>query len=232
MQSPSQGALTKRACSRIRHLLINHRFRPAAQVSPHELAEGLRVSVTPIREALHRFAGERLINFIPNKGFYSKVLDLQEMIELSALRYELLRSAIAAGLGLPTIPSSWSENSNFAFHSHSPNNPSCVEQVFVGIASASSNRSLVEIIDNLNDRTHYIRSLDLESPARWRDAALHIQLLIAHVRGQNVSSALDALQAEMERHVSEIPHLVKEGLLRAHASPACSELLSELPARA
>src|ERR1700686_4267940 len=135
MQSLSHNALTKHVYSRIRHLLINYRFRPGTQVSPHELAEGFRVSVTPIREALHRFAGERLINFIPNKGFYSKVLDSQELIELSVLRCQLLRNAITASLELPTDAPSWSPDSDFMLHSRlptgvdPPNDPSYIEQV-------------------------------------------------------------------------------------------------------
>lgn len=192
------------------------------------------MSVTPIREALHHFAGERLINFIPNKGFYSKVLDPQELIELSSLRCQLLQNAITANTALPTNAPSWNPCS-FQGHlskSIAPNDPCYIEQVFADIATASSNRCLAEIIDNLNDRTHYIRSLDLKSADRLRDTALHLQLLISHIKSKNTSGALDVLQAETARHVNEIPHLVKEGLLRAHASPAFSRLFCELPARA
>src|SRR5262249_39450202 len=82
----------------LKHTVLNYRFAPGRPLHLGELAEQLKVSSTPIREALHRLEGEHLLAFIPNKGFFCKVLNIDEMRELSVLRYVLVEYPIAANV--------------------------------------------------------------------------------------------------------------------------------------
>src|ERR1700712_3223023 len=84
--------------ARLKHLLVNYRFKPDAQLHPTELADRLKVSSTPVREALHRLAGEHLLLSVPNKGFYSKVLAFEEMKELFVISTVLLQHATSEAL--------------------------------------------------------------------------------------------------------------------------------------
>jgi DNA-binding GntR family transcriptional regulator len=67
--------------------ILQQKLRPGAPVSESELARRTSVSRTPIREALQRLRIENLVEYVPGKGAFVKVLsrneirDAYEMVE-------------------------------------------------------------------------------------------------------------------------------------------------------
>lgn len=58
----------ERALATLRDLIMGGDLAPGARLGEVELAERLRVSRTPVREALSRLAAEGLVESVPNRG--------------------------------------------------------------------------------------------------------------------------------------------------------------------
>ena len=68
--------------SELKNMVREHRFRPGEQLLIGGLAARLRVSSTPVREALVRLQAEHLLASASRRGFFMKLLTCQEMIDL------------------------------------------------------------------------------------------------------------------------------------------------------
>jgi DNA-binding GntR family transcriptional regulator len=61
-------ALHDQVVSRLRALLIEGHIEPGAKLNERELCELLRVSRTPLREAIKLLAAEGMVDLLPNRG--------------------------------------------------------------------------------------------------------------------------------------------------------------------
>src|ERR1700740_3393521 len=64
----SRLALHDQVASRLRTMLVEGRIPPGAKLNERELSEQLRVSRTPLREAIKLLAAEGLVDLLPNRG--------------------------------------------------------------------------------------------------------------------------------------------------------------------
>lgn len=82
------------AYKRLREGIRAGEFRPGQRLREAELAAQLKVSRTPVREAIRRLASDGLIEVAPSRGMMIINLDKQQVRELYALR-ETLEGAAA-----------------------------------------------------------------------------------------------------------------------------------------
>ena len=73
----------------LRERILNLSLEPGARLHEAELAAELRVSRTPLREALRMLLAEDLVEQLPTGGMLVRRLDLQDMRELYAVRAAL-----------------------------------------------------------------------------------------------------------------------------------------------
>ncbi|MEJ8851550.1 GntR family transcriptional regulator [Variovorax rhizosphaerae] len=64
----SRLALHDQVATRLRTMLIEGRIAPGAKLNERELCDQLRVSRTPLREAIKLLAAEGLVDLLPNRG--------------------------------------------------------------------------------------------------------------------------------------------------------------------
>jgi DNA-binding GntR family transcriptional regulator len=62
------AALHEQVTQRLREMLVESRIPPGAKLNERELSEVLKVSRTPLREAIKRLAAEGLVELLPNRG--------------------------------------------------------------------------------------------------------------------------------------------------------------------
>jgi DNA-binding GntR family transcriptional regulator len=178
--------LTQQIANHIRDLIIHDGLKPGERIREQPISEQLRVSRTPIREALQILATERLVDILPNRGALVAnpgVEDLRGMLKvysmldglggelacLSAqpaqvaeveLQYDLLQVAFEAK------DRSAYFQANQAFH--------------LGIVAGSGNPTLVEIHGQLNLRLYRTRYLAVMRIKDWTSAAYqHADILKA-----------------------------------------------------
>lgn len=80
--------------SGLRGRLADGSIAPGALIGINDTAELYRTSVTPVREALARLAGEGLLTGTRRLGFFRPRLDAEELAELYTLHEVLLAGAV------------------------------------------------------------------------------------------------------------------------------------------
>jgi DNA-binding GntR family transcriptional regulator len=100
----------ERVYSAIRERLVGGVFNPGDRLEPALLSDELNSSVTPVRDALHRLTGERLVEAPRNTGFQVPVLTETMLRHMYSWHLDLLllalgsrtrTSAEPAAIGLP-----------------------------------------------------------------------------------------------------------------------------------
>jgi len=82
-------SLSDQAYYRIRELIVTLELPPGSLVSERELMEQLGLGRTPVREALRRLAGERLVDVYPRRGMFVSGVDVRDLAGLSEVRTTL-----------------------------------------------------------------------------------------------------------------------------------------------
>jgi DNA-binding GntR family transcriptional regulator len=94
----SRIALHDQVVARLRTMLVEGRIPPGAKLNERELSEQLRVSRTPLREAIKLLAAEGMVELLPNRGAIAVRLterDVHDTFEVLA-ELEGLSGALAA----------------------------------------------------------------------------------------------------------------------------------------
>ncbi len=78
--------LADRACEMLDHAILNGTLPPGMQLSESELAARLGISRGPLREAINRLEGRRLIHRVPHIGVRVAVLSDWDVSEIFAVR--------------------------------------------------------------------------------------------------------------------------------------------------
>lgn len=70
----------------IKNKILTCEFKPGQLVSEKEIVEELKISRTPVREALNILSGEGLLNIIPKKGVQISDLSIKKLKEIFEIR--------------------------------------------------------------------------------------------------------------------------------------------------
>jgi DNA-binding GntR family transcriptional regulator len=216
--------------------LVEHRFRPGEQLMVADLADHLRVSNTPVREALICLRAEALLDTSSRRGFFVKIISYKEIIELYELAHLLVSSAIEQGVASDELRSSNELPCEQAHVIARSTDPDCrqsarfyagaLEKIHERLVVCSGKTSTAGFLRNIHDRTHYIRTIDLEQPERLNELITMMHLTASAVEKKDVSLAVDALARTLNATVERIPALVKEGVGRA-CTPSPGPLWSD-----
>jgi DNA-binding GntR family transcriptional regulator len=88
---PEEESLTERAYRTLEEQIVTLRIAPGTVVSETLLSERLNIGRTPIREALHRLARERLVQILPRRGIIVSEVNLATHLRVLEVRRELER---------------------------------------------------------------------------------------------------------------------------------------------
>ncbi len=94
----------------IRDRLIMLEIRPSEPIDDDALACSLGVGRTPVREALKRLEGDRLVVTFPRRGTFATGMDITDLAHISEIRVQLeplaaRRAAPPSGRTRPCGPS-------------------------------------------------------------------------------------------------------------------------------
>ncbi|MEO5732601.1 MAG: GntR family transcriptional regulator [Rubrivivax sp.] len=96
--------LHQEVVARLRQRIVEGLIAPGAKLNERELSEDLRVSRTPLREAIKMLAAEGLVDLLPNRGAVAAQMQAQEVADtfeviagLEGLSGEWAAERISAG---------------------------------------------------------------------------------------------------------------------------------------
>lgn len=201
----------------IRNAIVFGELPPGRRLLERELALGLRVSRTPIREALRRLAEEGLVAGVPNRGVVVRAVTLEEAEHLYAVREPLevlaarlaarrctsrqgaelrrclVRAERAAALG------DWRTviMENNAFHDL--------------IARTSGNPVLARVLDLLRNQVNLVRmALWTRIPTRPQETLREHRRILEALRSGDPDAAAEAARAHLESSWQRLRRALRE----------------------
>jgi len=148
----------------IREEILSNRLRPGQSLNERSLSQRLKVSKTPIREAIQLLHKEGLIELIPQKGAFVAQITLNDIREIMQIRQGL--EPLAAGVAASshnTEELSALENEFATFAESSPKDYKTTHEagrrLHRFIIHSTRNQRLIGLLESLNDQMDRIRSL-------------------------------------------------------------------------
>ncbi len=122
-------------------------------LEPAHLADDLFTSITPVRDALHRLVGERLVEVAPSGGFRVPLLTEVGLRHLYDWNQKLLQLAIADAVRQ-------TDTAVVAPPATGPE-PDAAAALFIRIAQFSRNPECAATLGGVNDRLAMVRTREL-----------------------------------------------------------------------
>ena len=147
----SPGATMERVYRVLKAQVMHGEFAPGERLDPSVLARDLGASPTPVRYALHRLSGERLVDSWHQEGFRQPIVGEGDLRDLYGWAAALLALAVARQMPDPSLPDrarAEDRDSDYAAE---------VARLFRAIARLSENRELRFAAANLIERSHVFR---------------------------------------------------------------------------
>lgn len=94
-------SLTDRIYQLLKDNIVRHRLEPGARLLDYEIADSLKVSRTPVREAISKLGAEGLVDIIPRRGAFVINLSTNDIKDIYEVREAL--EVLAIRLGIPLL---------------------------------------------------------------------------------------------------------------------------------
>lgn len=160
----SPGATMERVYLALKARILAGEFSPGIRLDPGQLSHSLSASATPVRDALHRLAGERLVESWHQDGFRQPQLADGDIVDLYNWAGLLLALALKGRTPRPDLPGGLME---LATHDRYPE---AIDRLFRTIAIGAANRELQYAIVNVIERSTLFRTAEAQIDQRAREA--------------------------------------------------------------
>ena len=209
-----------RVYARVKEMAILYEFRPGERLNEVQLSERLNTSRTPLREALNRLATEGFLTFTSKPGFYCRTLTPQDVndlyesriaIESQTAKLAIERSTDKELIELRQLVSvSDSQISNKSEKELLEED----EEFHLKIATLSKNLELKRILLNINERIHFIRSID-RNRRKYETEEEH-RMLVNAIINRDQNEAVKILEQHIYRRMEDITEVIKIGVAQIY----------------
>ncbi len=200
----SPGATFERVYLALKAALASGEMRAGDPLEPKALGDDLASSITPVRDALHRLVGERIVEAPRSDGFRVPILTETSLRHLYDWKLELLLLALRSP-GAPALPVTAADVPDIA-------------AAALAIARRHPNPELCSAVAQLNARL---------APVRAREASVlgHIEgelmELVSLLRAEELRDLRRALISYHRRRLRMVPQLI-EALAGSPSAPSCA----------
>jgi len=222
----SRLALHDQVVARLRTLLVEGRIAPGAKLNERELSELLRVSRTPLREAIKLLAAEGLVDLLPNRGAVAVKLteaDIlntfevlagleamagelaaqrisdEELAEIRAMHYEMLAAFTRRDL-------SNYYRLNAAIHA--------------AINRAARNPVLASCYQSINARVQSLRFRTNQNEAKWQRAMQEHEVMVQALAAHDAPAMRQVLVEHLVNKRNTVIDLLRAGLVYPSSAQA------------
>ena len=191
VQAMSPGPTFDRVYLWLKEQLIAGALPPGSALEPSHLSDALATSITPIRDALHRLAGERLVDASWGEGFRVPAPTEAELRGLYAWHYMLLDLALRASNPIRPIVGSADELKLIA-------------DIALRIARRGGAEQIASVA-SVGDRLGAPRAAEIKL---FADTDQEIDLLRALILNDDVRGLKKTLGAYHRRRMRAVPDIV------------------------
>ncbi len=198
--------LSSRIRSLVRERIVNGELAPGARINEVHLAEELRVSRTPLREALTGLAAEGALRSVPRRGFFVLPLTVEEFLAIYPIRGLLDPAAFR----LSGIPSPQRIRKLEQLNQRMRREPDPEERVrlddawHLELIAACPNPVLLDLIRQFMERTRRYELAFYRETRNLEISTADHDRVIAAVRRGDMAAALAALESNLTSGIEPI----------------------------
>jgi DNA-binding GntR family transcriptional regulator len=205
--------------------IVQWEYPPGHRFTEEELCKEFGVSRSPVRETLRMLEENNLVDKIPYRGCTVKQPDLNEINELYDVRI-ILESAVAEHLATQGMPQDdwqqqfeeWSALAQQASYAtiDSAGMAQRDRAFHEALARSTGNRTLYDLLHDINERLHFIRMTDITTVDRlWETCRQHLAIL-EHIAAADSATARAAMRENIEGARTQVRSAIKEALAHAY----------------
>ncbi len=213
----SRVALHDQVVARLRAMLVEGRILPGAKLNERTLSEQLRVSRTPLREAIKLLAAEGLVDLLPNRGAVavkltqSDVLDTFEVLaELEGMSGELAARRISDEQ-LSELRASHYEMMACFERQDLSGYYRLNAQIHTLINDAAANPVLTGAYKSINARVQSLRFRTNQNAAKWKRAIKEHEVMLEALTARDSAAMREVLVQHLNNKRDTVLELMRAG---------------------
>jgi len=197
---------------KLQKAVFSGKFKSGDRITEKEIAEELKVSRTPVREALYRLASTGLIKIIPHRGFIisrwsskeiKDVIELRIALEIFAVKLaiqrilpneinELKTLIVKMDKAVKKEDMMKASHLNYLFHNK--------------IILASKNKELFEVTEPIKNKIHHFRIISIFTPNRLKESYEEHKKILDAIINKDIELA----QELTSQHIKKVGFIIKE----------------------
>jgi DNA-binding GntR family transcriptional regulator len=213
----SRVALHDQVIARLRMMLVEGRIAPGAKLNERTLSEQLRVSRTPLREAIKLLAAEGLVDLLPNRGAIAVKLTETDVLNTFEVLAEL--EGMSGELAAKRI----SDEKLSALRALHYEMLACFErqelsgyyrlnaQIHTLINEAAANPVLTSTYKSINARVQSLRFRTNQNAAKWKRAIKEHEVMLAAMTAHDAAAMRQILVQHLNNKRDSVLALMRAG---------------------
>jgi len=204
------ASLSNQTYAELKHLIFEFQLLPGEMLFENQLSEALKVSRTPLRQALQRLEHEGFLLSRPKIGWQVAQLDFEVLDELYDFRIltesyaievlcksERARDLLQALCDIWLVPETGRR--------HDPIEVGQLDEEFhAALLTAAGNREMAKTHFEITQRIRIIRRLDFTKASRIHETYREHGMILAAILGSRKSEAIRLLKAHIEQSKLEV----------------------------
>jgi DNA-binding GntR family transcriptional regulator len=213
----SRVALHEQVANRLRSMVVEGRIPPGAKLNERELCGQLRVSRTPLREAIKMLAGEGLVDLLPNRGAVAVKLDEADVLNtfellasLEGLSGELAAQRATAAELAEIRARHYEMLACFArrdlsgYYRHNA-------AIHAAINDMARNPVLADTYRTINARVQFLRFSTNQDEAKWKRAVKEHESILEALDGRDAPGLRRILEQHIDHKRDVVIALMRAG---------------------
>jgi|SRR5581483_4364183 len=205
-----QIMLHEEAVARVRAMLLEGEIPPGARIPERELCERLKISRTPLREALKVLASEGLVQLLPNRGSRAAKLtdkDMRDLFEvcqgLEALAGELACERISDA-EIAAISEFHAAMVEYYRSRDLIQYYRCNRAIHEAIIAAAGNPALSGLYESVTARIRRARYVTPMTPPRWALAVQEHEAILNALKRRDGVALAHILRTHLRHKRNEV----------------------------
>lgn len=226
---PAEGSLSDQVYEALKQMIFDFELLPGTRFSESELTDRLRVSRTPLRQALQRLENQGFVHVLPKMGWFVAPIDFDVMDELYDLRILIECHAIEhlahdpANPPLDALRQVWLVAREQRI-SDGKRVGQLDEAFHATLVAAAGSREMMRVHTDVTDRIRLIRRLDFTKNARIDATYDEHAAILQAVLSRRKMEAARLLRAHIEQSKIEVRKITLDALFHAKQR-ACDSAL-------
>jgi DNA-binding GntR family transcriptional regulator len=207
MKSPlSDQNATNRAYKGLKEMIFKYELVPGQKITYDQLAAKLKLSKTPIINALYRLEQEGFVTSSPNRGFFIKEIELDELENLFKIREVLEMLAIeefmknANAEGLKEVELAFIAHRDYRFEEYVTRKRHVLDSIFHSkIAEHGGNMHLAKLLKQIWEQIYLRHRIEGFFLKRFEETPIEHQAIFDALREGNLENAQKAIRNHIQK---------------------------------